>query len=106
MVVVHHAQRPDPGGGEIEQRRAPQPASSDHKHPRRAQPLLPRPADLAQHDMPRIPRDLLRCEGHPGSPLLPCFAIRAGVKARAATALARLGLDAGVNRSPTMDEAP
>ena len=37
---------------------------------------------------------------------LACFAIRVGVKARAATALARLGLDAGANRTPTMVEAP
>ena len=42
-VVVDDPERADPGGGEVEQRRAAEPAGADHQHPRGAQPLLPGP---------------------------------------------------------------
>ena len=77
---LRHAHAVDPDGARRDQRLRPRPAVGE---PGRHQRLVEPP-------------------GH-----VPSFASRAGVKARAATARhARLGLDAGPTRSPTIGKAP
>ena len=65
-VVVDDAERADPGGGEVEQRRAAEAAGADDEHPRRAQPLLAGPADLVQHDMAGVALELVGGSRPPG----------------------------------------
>ena len=61
-VIVDDAERPDAGGGQIEQRRRAQPAGADDQHSRALERLLPRPADLAQDDVAGVAFKLLRTE--------------------------------------------
>jgi hypothetical protein len=53
-IVVDHADRAHPGRREILERGRAEPASPHHQHLRRTEPLLPRPADLAQRDVARV----------------------------------------------------
>ena len=53
-IVVDHAERADPGRGEIHQHRRAEPAGADHQHRRRLQRRLAGAAHLAQHDMAGI----------------------------------------------------
>src|SRR5688500_4823929 len=62
MVEIDDADRAHPGRGEVEDQRAAEPARADHQHPRFEQPRLACPADLAQHDMPRVALELLVAE--------------------------------------------
>ena len=50
-VVIDHAQRADPRCRQIQDRRRTQPPGADHQNPRCLELLLPRPADLVQHDV-------------------------------------------------------
>ena len=63
-VVVDDPQSPDAGAGEILQRRRAEPARADRQRARRLELVLPRPADAAQHDLPRIALDLFLAELH------------------------------------------
>ena len=66
-VVVDDPQRPDAGAGEILQRRRAEPARPDRQRARRPELVLPRPADAAQHDLPRIALDFFLAELHRAS---------------------------------------
>ncbi len=57
-VVVDHAQRADPGGGQIEQQRRAEPAGADHQHSGIEQFGLPLLADLRQDQVAGIAVDL------------------------------------------------
>ena len=59
LVVIDHAQRADPGGREIHEQRRPEPAGTDHQHPRLPQPRLSWPADLLEHDMTGVALEFL-----------------------------------------------
>ena len=63
-VVVDDPERADAGAGEILQRRRAEPAGPDRQRARRLELVLPRPADAAQHDLPRIALDLFLAEFH------------------------------------------
>ena len=62
-VVIDDAERADAGGGEIFEHRRAEPAGADHQHPRALQPLLPRTADLRQHDVARVALQFFVGEG-------------------------------------------
>ena len=59
-VVIDDAERADPGRGEILDERRAEPAGADDQHPRRLQLLLPRPADIGEHDMAGVTGDFFR----------------------------------------------
>ena len=61
-VVVDDAERPDPGGREIEQRRRAKSTGADHQHPRALERGLSGPADLTQHDVASITLELFGTE--------------------------------------------
>ena len=63
-VIVDHAERADPGGGEVEQQRRAEPAGADHQHARRQQLFLPLLADLVEDQMARIAPELLFAQFH------------------------------------------
>ena len=66
-VLVDQAQHADTRRRQIQGRRASDAARADDQHPRAGQPLLSRPADLAQHQMAGVAFDFVRGEGHPSS---------------------------------------
>ena len=57
-VIVDDRQPPDAGAGERRDHRAADAARADHRDARRLELLLPDPADLRQHDLPRIAFEL------------------------------------------------
>jgi hypothetical protein len=67
-VVIDHAERADAGGREIEQHRRAEAAGADHQHACGLELGLPRPADLAQHDVARIAFEFF-CIEHQFNPM-------------------------------------
>ena len=67
-VAVHHADRADAGGGEIQPDRRAQSAGPDEQHARVEQLALPLPAHFGQEDVAAIALDLrfgeLRHQSH------------------------------------------
>ena len=64
LVVIDDAKRADTGSGEIEQHRRAQPAGADDQHTRALERRLAGSADLAQHDVARIPFQFVRGQLH------------------------------------------
>jgi hypothetical protein len=58
-VVIDHAERADPGGGQIHQRRRAEAARTDHQHGRLLQRRLAGAADFAQHDVAGVAFELV-----------------------------------------------
>jgi hypothetical protein len=63
-VRVDEADGPDPGGGQIEGGGRSEAAGPDDQHPGGGQGLLPRAADLAQHQVAGVALDLVRRKRH------------------------------------------
>ena len=63
-IGIDQGQPPNTGRRQILRRRAADAAQTDDHHPRRLQPLLPRPAHLGQHQMPGVALDLVIGKGH------------------------------------------
>ena len=61
-VVVHDPQRADPGRGQVEGRRRPEPAGSDQEHSRVQELLLALLAHLRDQEMTAVPPALLIAE--------------------------------------------
>ncbi len=68
-VVVDDPEGPDAGAGEILQRRRAKTSGADDKDARGLQPVLPRSADAAQHDLTRVALDFFAGEAHAGPSL-------------------------------------
>jgi hypothetical protein len=66
-VVVDDAERADPGGGKVLDHRCAEAARADDEDARPLQCLLPRPADLGEHDVPGVALDLLARQAHASS---------------------------------------
>jgi hypothetical protein len=64
MVIIDQSQRSDARSRQIEGGGRPDPAEAHQPHPRRLQTLLPRPADLGQHQLTRVALDFFVCELH------------------------------------------
>ena len=64
-VRIDQGDMADARRGQVERRRRAQAAGADDQHPRRLQRLLPRAADLAQHQVAGVALDLLVGETHP-----------------------------------------
>ncbi len=62
VIVVDDADHAHAGRRKIEQHRRAEPAGADHQHPRALERRLAGAADLAQHDVPRIPFKLVGAE--------------------------------------------
>ena len=58
-VVVDDPDRADAGRGEVLDQRRAEPAGADHEHPRGLELRLPRPADVAQHEVAGVAVDLV-----------------------------------------------
>ena len=63
-VVVDHAQRADPGRGEILEHRCAEAAGADRQHPGGEQRLLPFLADLVENDVAGVAFELGVGDGH------------------------------------------
>ena len=63
-VVVDQSQRADAGRRALSGGGGPDSAQADQPHARGLQTLLPRPADLGQHQMAGIAFDFIVGEGH------------------------------------------
>ena len=66
-VELDDAERADPGRGQVQQRRAAQPAGPDHQHPGVLQPLLPVHADVGDDQVPAVAADLVDGQSSAGS---------------------------------------
>ena len=66
-VAVHDPDRPDPGGGEVEGSRCPEPSGADEEHARATETELALLAHLGEEQMPTVPVTFGRGEGAGGS---------------------------------------
>ena len=65
-VEIDDAERADPGRGEIQGDRRAEPSRPDDEHLAVQELALPRPADVRQDDVPRVPLDLVFGEPETG----------------------------------------
>ena len=63
-VVIDDADRPDPGGGQIEEHRRAEPTGPDHQDARREQLFLPLLANFVEDQVAGVPLELLFTQLH------------------------------------------